>query len=379
MFTAGHAILAAQLMKLPLLEFTAGLYPHGDFSDTAVIACQHILGTTDSLFEEFFKRGLKPDRTFLLGKCYSSHSGTLEKFKRLGVQVSGMSIAFDPLRTFDDQFSEYVKEFVRQALSVIYAQGISRVLILDDGGYLIERINQEYFTEIKFVAVEQTSSGYEKLKKLKLTFPVVNVARSEAKLELESPFIAAGIIKNLLKRGALVKSSRVLVIGQGPVGQSIKRQLAKRYRVNGCDIQADKCDFGGDYKEQLGNFDVIIGASGQSVLDTQDLNRLRPGAALVSASSSDREFPALAFRKVMSSEDCHIDVQAFGFKLLNQGFPVNFDGSKYSQLPPKYAQLTRSLLFMAACEALSLSSGTGLFELSEKQKFIVNKFKEYQR
>ena len=365
-------------MSLPLLRYTSNLYPAADFSNTAIIACQHLLGTTLDLFKELFAKGLRPESVFLLGKCYSTHSGTLKKFQKLGVHVSPLSIAFDAGRSYDDQFEDYVANLVDEAASALELKNFARILILDDGGFVIRRVNESFKDVANVVGIEQTSSGHEKLKTIELRFPVINVARSKAKLEIESPLIAKRVIEKLSEKMGFSMDTRVLVIGQGSVGKEIKQQLQGRCTVNGCDSQADRCDFQGNYSDQLPTFDVIIGATGQLAVTVEECKKLKQGAVLVSASSSDREFPALALRANTRSKKCHADSEIAGVRFLNGGFPINFDGGLHS-LPPNEAQLTRSLLLAGLCEAVIGDHAAGLSDLSEQQNMIVQEFTKYVR
>ncbi len=363
-------------MSLPLLRYTAELYPKTDFSRVGIIACQHLLGTTLDLFAELFLKGLKPENVYLLGKCYSTHLGTLKKFKKLGVHVSELSTEFDPSVPYDQQFKAYTTSFTASALAELATEELDDVLLLDDGGFVIEYANRFVKDTSHLEAVEQTSSGYVKVKNINLRFPVVNVARSQAKLAIESSLIAKRVIEKLLEGTKVTADSRILVMGQGTIGREIKTQIGKICHVSGCDSKAERCDFQGKYLDRLSSFDIVVGSTGQAVLSFEDCQRLKKGAVLASASSSDREFPASLFRAESKSSDCHVDLERNGVKLLNGGFPINFDGKQHS-LPPNEAQLTRSLLFMGLCEALEHRGKKGILELSNQQALVTEEFKKY--
>lgn len=362
-------------MRLPLLQFTASLYPDVDFSNTALIACQHLLGTTKDLLQELIGKGLAPENVYLLGKCYSTHFGTLRKLQQLGVHVSELSQAHEGNRSYDEQFEEYVRIFVEESLASLKLNELQKVILLDDGGFIIKYINTKFDETEKFVAVEQTSSGFEKLTDIVLRFPVVNVARSEVKRGIESPLIAKRCLEILHDKILLSVNSRVLVIGQGSIGKAIKKQLQGECQIYGCDIKSNICDFKGNYLSRISTFDVIIGATGKNVITIDECKKLKKGTVLVSVSSSDREFPATFFPHPIP-DDCHADLEMGGIRLLNSGFPINFDGSEHS-LPPEEAQLTRSLLLAGVCEAMEGDREPGLHILSNKQKLIAERFQQY--
>lgn len=365
-------------MKLPVLDFASSLYADIDFSNTTIVACQHILGTTVNLFEEFFAKGLRPENCYLLGKCYSTHSGTLKILRNMGIKVSDLSTAFDGSRSFDEQYSEYVKAFIDSVKTDGAFDKGKRVIVLDDGGFLLQRV-QEVIDDVSCITgVEQTTSGFEKLKDTDLRFGVINVARSRTKLAVESPFIAAGVVRELEKRIQFDAEIRVLIVGQGAIGQAVKALLKDRSMVFGCDAYAEFCDFGGQYFEQLPAFDVIIGTTGKQILKESDLSMLKKGVVLASASSSDREFPAVEMRVAAAIiDDCHADLHVDDVWLLNGGFPINFAGQK-NPTPPREIQLTRALLFAGVCEA-SKSLASGFHDLSEKQDCIAKEFQSYSK
>ncbi len=360
-------------MKLPLLAFTSRLYPDVDLSNTSLVACQHILGTTADLLDTCFAKGLKPENTYILGKCYSTHTGTLKLLVKKGVCVSPLSSTFVANKNYDAQFKKYVESFADQLIADGVFDEKQRVIVLDDGGFLLQYLNEVLGDVSNISGVEQTSSGFERLKSLPLRFGVVNVARSAIKLELESALVAKKVIDELEKRVPLLTAIRVLVIGQGAIGKALKAQLTGRVNVYGCDSTAELCDFNGDYEAQLPTFDVIIGATGKTVLTMEQVGRLKKDAILASASSSDREFPAVEMRRdIHGSLGCHADIKSRNVHLLNNGFPLNFTGEEHS-LPPEDAQLTRALLLAGVCES-TLPLSRGLHTISSQQQRIADEF-----
>ncbi len=347
--------------ELPILDYAAELCQF-NLHDTAVIARQHLLSTTYDLFERLFAKNLKPKNTFLLGKCYSTNKETFDNFTSKGVYVSPYSTAFDSYRSFDEQSREVIEELLDSAA---HLSGLERVVILDDGGDLILAANKIFKNAC---GVEQTSSGFRKISQAPLEYPVVNVARSEAKLKLESPMIAEAIAVKL--QPYLKNDSKVLVVGNGPIGNSIYEKLSKRYFVT------SKQELFSDSKLKLDIYDIIIGCTGDTIIQPDQLKQCKKGAILASASSSDTEFPAVNLRKkTIRTYDCHQTISVDDIILLNSGFPINFDGSKDS-VPPEKIQLTRSLLLVGIYQALE-SKNKGLIELNrEMQGKIVQRYEE---
>ncbi len=365
-------------MKLPLLTFTSTLYSDIDLSNVTIVACQHILGTTVDLFGTLFAKGLKPENCYVLGKCYSTHWGTLNGLRKMGIKVSDLSAAFDGARSYDEQFSEYVKRFADDAKADGAFDPSRKTIVLDDGGFLLRYVQDHIEEGVRISGVEQTTSGFEKIKSEGLRFGVINVARSRAKLGIESPFIAEGVIHEMEKRMRIDAGTRVFIVGQGAIGRAIKALLKDRCSVSGCDSDEGLCDFGGQYHDQIPTFDVIIGTTGKSILRIADLPSLKKGAVLVSASSSDREFSAVEMRVASgATDDCHSDIEVEGIRLLNGGFPVNFAGQE-DPTPPEKIQLTRALLFAGVCEA-SQSIPPGFHDLSDTQDRVAEEFLSYSK
>lgn len=351
--------MVANEYELKVLDYTAELCKF-DLRNTAVLARQHLLSTTYDLFEKLFAKGLDANNVFLLGKCYSTNKEVYDCFIARGVYISPYSCTFDSHRPFDEQTQEGIEKLIESALPRL--SDIEKMLILDDGGDLLlacKDINKNKY------GVEQTSSGFRKLKSTTLQYPIVNVARSEAKLKLESPMIAEAVTRKLAPY--LKKDSKILIVGKGPIGNSIYELLNKRYLVTCYDI-SDKNKF------QLSQYDVIIGCTGETIIQPEQLKQCKKGAVLASASSSDIEFPALAMRKsIPRSRDCHQAISLNGITLLNGGFPINFDGSKHS-VPPEKIQLTRSLLLVGINQALQ-SCENGLIALNTgMQNKIIEKY-----
>lgn len=275
------------MTSLPILSLVSSLYPNADFSDVLLVASQHILGTTLSMFQELFRKGLRPSNTFLIGKCYSTNFATLLHLRSLGVIVSERSCAFSSYAAFDDQFEQFIDEFGRCPLRTSRTGPFRRVIVLDDGGALLRWFARAERSTNQFVGVEQTSSGFHMLKALSLPFPVINVARSPAKLTLEPPVVAATIGKRINEyvRTHQLMTRKVLVVGQGPIGAAISRYLDSYYDVNRFDISANPGHIWPGSAEPLNRFEMIVGATGRSVLGPALYSKLRLGTVLVSASS----------------------------------------------------------------------------------------------
>lgn len=352
--------------RLALLKYTSEQFSEVRLDDVTLIACQHLLGTTLDMLEVLYAHGLKPENTYILGKCYSTNGSVYRELQRRGIQVSPLSARYDSQLSFDEQFLSYVEEFISGIVASTGLSNSDKIILLDDGAELLLYANDFFKNYEKIIGIEQTSSGFQRLKDTKLNFPVINIARTQAKLSLESPMIAEVTVAKMLQRMREKESKglKVLVVGQGPIGKAIVKLLPAAYDVDTYDLESHGNHFPGSYTNKLDEFDVIMGATGQPILQPGDFSRLKKDVILVSCSSSDREFSAAYLRRLAkASSNCHQDVVVDGLMLLNSGFPINFDGGLHSVAPEKI-QLTRSLLLAGIFTAVQGGAEKGLVSLN---------------
>jgi 2-polyprenyl-3-methyl-5-hydroxy-6-metoxy-1,4-benzoquinol methylase len=361
-------------MKIPLLDYVAEKYSDVDFTNILVVAVQHILETNFALFEKLFEKGLKPENTFLLGKCYSSNVETIKKFQERGVFVSSESTKFDNERSFDDLFDSLIETFLNSVINKKDWNSFEKIILVDDGGHLIAIANKLLKNFEKVVAIEQTSSGFNRLEKKELKFPIINLARSEAKLTHESPHIAEKIISELFTKIKRldIHPKNALIIGGGPIGKSIKAKLNQILPTKIFDLDNKNSDFKeSDLQTIVKDYDLVIGATGNEIKKLP----FKKNTILVSASSSDREFSNVNLRDP-NVKNCHSDIFTNGVWLLNCGFPLNFNGKKHS-VDPEKIQLTRALMFAGICIARSTNYSPKWLELDNSiQEQIVRKYLE---
>ena len=74
--------------KLLLLDYSSKLVGDIDFRDTLIIASQHILESIRIMFKYLIDKGANPKNIYIIGKCYSSNQIILNRFKKMGINVS---------------------------------------------------------------------------------------------------------------------------------------------------------------------------------------------------------------------------------------------------------------------------------------------------
>lgn len=367
--------------NLPLLDFTLDLYPDVDLENVYIIGEQHIVSSTFELIKNLFKKGLKPENLSLIGKCYSTNPYIYAQMVLAGIDVSIRSLAFNGKEEFDIQYQRQVLKFFRDRLPNLNAKNIKKVIVISDGGALNQLAQTRSLENPdRLSGVEQTTSGYDKLKDHKLKFPIINVARSEAKLQHESPFIARLTLDRLFRSLKTLNLSpkKILIIGNGSIGGQIHEQLKNSYEVSTYDLTSSKTMISkNEFESSLSHFDLIIGATGKKTITRKQHKFLKKNAILASASSSDREFDAGHLRRKIGKPltDCHQDLFIDNIYLINCGFPVIFDAS-FDYIDTDEFQLTRSLLLSGILQAASYKgSEKGFISLDpEDQREIIQKF-----
>jgi adenosylhomocysteinase len=228
-----------------------------------------------------------------------------------------------------------------QFTSDIVAEDEIPLIIVEIGGYHAQVVDELKlrFPNRVIGCVESTESGHQAYVGAETSVPVVSVARSPLK-SLEHNLIAASLAFSLEARlrnlGLPLTGLSVGILGHGRVGSSLARILAGRQaRVMVYDI--DPIARIAAYTEGhltpprrtlLEEAQVIIGASGQTSLLPVDLDVLKNGCILASASSKGVELD------LGGSADEKTDIVA-GIGLLRQcggksiyllsdGYPANF-------------------------------------------------------
>jgi len=305
------------------------------FAGVHVIALQHLLGTTGGLLRSVARLGAKPGEVYALGKKYSQHEQVMDELAQAGFRVrparheseidvevgvdsygshggdtlwgshAQFELAHESTRPVRDRKAELDERIAELVQSLAKQPKRGRVLVVDDGGDLIERIHSQH-PELhdRIVAVEQTRRGIRKLEGLDLGFPVIDVAQAEAKLKYESPMIGRSIAKTTIARLLRIEEAgqvlprRILSIGHGAVGAAANRALRRAgFEVQVYDRspairrQAKRAGYR-VYEhpdEALRHGDIVLSMTGETVLDGAALAKLPEGAVLINGASSSTE------------------------------------------------------------------------------------------
>jgi S-adenosylhomocysteine hydrolase len=326
----------------PLLQRITDFFQHNSkesIKNVHIWACQHILEPQEKMFVLISEFGIPVKNIHILGKIYSTNFEVLDDLQKLGFQVTQPE--FDFTCTFDEQHKESCQKLFESFMQTNKTG--DRAIILDDGAELLNIFNtyrEKINPRIDIIGIEQTSSGFRKLEKENIKFPVINVARSAIKLNKESPLIAqlgCDRINDVIKKYN-ISEPRILVVGLGPMGNNVLLILKEEgYFVMGHDTIFDsKAEIVGLIVKNKIN--VLIGVTGSNILSEQQIQELESkitdGLYLISMSSSDREFSASFLRKNGKfDKNIHGDSVWRKVVLINNGFPITFKGKHYESTP----------------------------------------------
>ncbi len=398
-------------MTLPVLE---RLYEHcpeqikSVLGQVVLVCVQHLLSTTSSLFQSLIKLGVQPSNMFVLGKCHSTSTDIFHEMKGLGINVFGGTT---PLKygTFSLTMEEEVRNMWDEVYKLHKGSSSKKIIIIDDGGKCLTLL-PPYFREEHWqvVGIEQTTSGLKP--KGLFEFPLIGVASSAAKKEIESPMIAAAISDRICHAAAAVNATRYGIVGYGNIGKALSAALYQQgYEVAVFDRSERSTANSPEHISKKKNIrsliddtQFILGCTGQDILPDPDeiLENLIGRKILASCSSGDYEFNRLltieqqfidsrggkVTNTMQDTELCHSrGNRSPRISILRGGFPVNFDGSPES-VPSTDIQLTRGLLLGAVIQAALYFKNFDSHERSNPvnykmldpfiQKMVVNTWQE---
>jgi len=338
-----------------------------ELSGTVLVALQHLLPSVEGLFRRFVSAGFRPEHVFVLGKPYSTVPVTADALLQQGLNVFAERGNAFQVGHYTAHFRALVHRFWHWVDAQLPTE-VSKIIILDEGGWLCNDVPDSLQGRASVVAIEHTMYGLFSRPAGSPEFPVILMAASAAKTRFENQVIADAIIERLHESVPDMTSRAAGIIGLGNLGQAVAKRLHMMGvpKILGFDLDSDKArDPGLAFITRskaattlLAGSEVIIGCSGRDGLDPRRfLQRLSGSRWLASASSGDVEFQRLAKLLTRRSTlrydpfaDARGDVFDTDVTLLNGGFPLNFDRQRELEDPIRI-QLTRELTFASVMQA----------------------------
>lgn len=378
----------------------------------AVVAIQHNLETTLTLIQAIQQLGIK--WIFLQGKPYSDSDIIVKTFLMMGIRVVPNNKPEKP-----GQYQETARRDVatlwKTCLEEIPKE-IDTIITLDDGGRCLAGMPPIARLSYKVAGIEQTRGGLHVQGVNLLPFPIVLVASSAVKRQIEPPAIARALLKkidDLIACYQIDKNTVCGVVGNGAIGSAVATHLLSLgYRVAVFD--EDDTAFQTiepshqfyrmpNIKVLLENVQCVFGCTGKDITQGLSLFSLVTKDTLfISCTSEDKEFfstlKEIANRNIMlvyaskrmvdnsmirpypmgdfvcSSESGHEMV------FINGGYPLNFDGKPWNvpapEIEPTQVALLGAVVQAIFCARKPINDGKTinrpehLMLLPEIQRFI---------
>jgi hypothetical protein len=335
----------------------------------ACVYVQHLLASNRQCVEFLESVGLNRDAIRIFGKGYSTSRDVLNDYVRDGYAAIDRSSDYE----FDGPFDEQIIAAVARALSELIKGGSERILVLDEGGIAIRALDRIPLDKVDRIAIaELTTRGTPYYRLVSGKWPVVDVARSNLKKEVEAVPIATSMLSCLedqLRSLGLpnLRVHSIGIVGNGSIGGELRRQLAERGQNAQCfDLARERSD-----AESIGQLfercSMVLSSTGGNVLRLDDLTQAKASCVFVNCGSSDVEFNLheamqlslagnedlrLVFSRPPWSAPADLYVRDRKLAFLRGGFPINFDGSS-DPIPVERIQLTRAAMMAGAIAAVS--------------------------
>lgn len=277
-----------------------------DLSDTVIVGVQHILETTASLLQALIKTGIPAENIWLMGKIYSTSLPVAKSILSLGVHLM-----YDAIPTKPDGY----QKANREAISKMWTQlkkfirehgNIKRIIVLDDGGRLIELSPDEFRINFQMAAVEQTRGGLYSKEVNSLLCPIIPVASAAIKNKYLEPLLIAKALfraERTMTSLSFSKDKTCGIIGNGAIGRAIADYLLSNgYAVIGFDKNVNA--FSGLLQKKLvrascieqviANSSIIFGCTGRDITSEVDVFELASrDKVFISTTSEQNEFLTL--------------------------------------------------------------------------------------
>ena len=345
------------------------------FEKTIIVACQHNLETTVTIYKAMKELGIK--RIYSVGKCYSD-----SKIIKKAMEEEGICLMPSNKPTKPGEFQDICLEDIRAmwdhcSKELQNDKETTTIIVLDDGGRCLEEMPPYIRLNYRVAGIEQTRGGLYSPVLNELPFPVIEVASSALKREIEPIFIVKAVIKELKEKVQDIVSTFnfnpqtvIGVIGNGAIGSAVAQYfLSLGYTVAVYDeneeafgdISPKQKLYRMDSREAvIANSRCIFGCTGKDALrGINVLDIITKDTVFVSCTSEDREFlstlQAISKRSIVRSDP--LDDIVCSSKndskvvFVRGGYPFNFNGKPWN-VPANEIEPTQGILLGAVIQAV---------------------------
>ncbi|MCE3238746.1 MAG: D-2-hydroxyacid dehydrogenase [Gammaproteobacteria bacterium] len=395
---ASGSKLSYPVPSLQVINDMIAVIPEGirkQFQKTVLVGCQHNLETTVTIYQAMKKLGIK--KIYSVGKCYSDSEIIKKAMEEEGVCLMPSNKPAKP-----GKFQEVCRQDIRamwDRCSKELEDDVETIVVLDDGGRCLEEMPPYIRLNYRVAGIEQTRGGLYSPVLDQLPFPVIEVASSALKREIEPIFIVKAIIKELEEKIDYLSNTFhfdqrtvIGIIGNGAIGSAVAKYfLSLGYTVAVYDENGDAfTDISPKSKlyrmpsreAVISNSQCIFGCTGKDALHGIPLLEIvNKNTVFISCTSEDREF--LSTLEVISKQSI-IKSDALGDLIclskngsdvvfVRGGYPFNFNGKPWN-VPANEIEPTQGILLGAVIQAVTCAkkpSGDG-FTINRAKRLMLD-------
>jgi len=413
---------------MPVLEHLKRVFQDefgDDFSklpnrdNTLFVIVQHGFASIRPMMETFLELGIASDQIFMTTKPHTTPPEMLKYFRafehyipfqwlpspadlqKTDIKEAAKSSHYKTLTAIThkklfDKFCDYLLRYQEGS-----NRKIENIVICDEGGKFLSQFIESYhkpdpharrnLKDYHIVAIEHTKCGTYRPELRNLPFPLINMADSYIKTNVEAQYIAESMfvyLDKVLQSIRNFSSMTIGVVGGGNIGKEVLVFLSKQYTNTSVIVfDLDHSMMASTEIRQHGwknvtrvasaevifqQATVILGCTGKNFMKSvsQDCFSENPEnhIHLISCSSGDSEFqvwlermPDYKFESLKDIRDYKLTLSAGKqVTLYNGGFPMNFYVQQSAGIPAEETvpldkvQITRSMKLAAIVQALKL-------------------------
>jgi hypothetical protein len=367
------------------------------FEKTILVGCQHNLETTVTIYKAMKELGIR--KIYSVGKCYSDS----EIIKKAMLE-EGICLMPSNKPTKPGEFQGVCRQDIRAMWDRCEKEledDIETIIVLDDGGRCLEEMPPYIRLNYRVAGIEQTRGGLYSPVLNQLPFPVIEVASSALKREVEPIFIVKALTKELEEKMRDIssafnfsKKTVIGIIGNGAIGSAVAQYfLSSNYTVAVYDESEEtfkdispknKLYRMSSREAVIANSHCIFGCTGKDALrDIPLLDIVDKDTVFISCTSEDREFLSTLqtiYQKSVVMSDPLDDIVCLsknGSKIVfvRGGYPFNFNGKPWN-VPANEIEPTQGALLGAVIQAVTCAkkpAGNG-FTINHAERLMLDPY-----
>lgn len=200
------------------------------FKKTILVSCQRNIETAVTIYQAMKKLGIR--KIYSVGNYYADH----EKIKKAMLdEVVCLLPSNKPMNPgeFQGVCRQDIRAMWNRCSKELEDDDVETVIVLDDGGYCLEEMPVYIRLNHRVAGIEQTREGLYSPMANELPFPVIEVASSALKCEIEPILMVKTLIKELedkmrdiFNKFNFNKKTVIGIIGNGAIGSAVAQYFS---------------------------------------------------------------------------------------------------------------------------------------------------------